>query len=282
MRLAEHGGLRLDAADAPAEHGEAVDHRGVAVGADERIGDRRASCRRPSSCVGPDRLRQVFEVHLVADAGAGRHDAEIVEGAPGPIAGTCSARRCARIRARRSCSKAFGVPKSSTITEWSMTRSTGTSGLIFCGSPPSLRHRVAHGGEVDDRGNAGEVLHQHAGRAEARSRLLGLAASVEPAGDGLDVVLGDGAAVLEAQQVLQQHLQREGQLGDAGQAVLLGLGQRIVDVGLAAGLERLAALEAVQRHRRCVLQNRLLRAAVDGRTPQSSTLPHGRLATALV
>ena len=36
-RLAEHGGLGLDAADAPAEHGEAVDHGGVAVGADQRV-----------------------------------------------------------------------------------------------------------------------------------------------------------------------------------------------------------------------------------------------------
>ena len=33
--------------------------------------------------------------------------------------------------------KARGVPNSSTITEWSMTRSTGFKGLIFCGSPPS-------------------------------------------------------------------------------------------------------------------------------------------------
>ena len=47
-RLAEHRGFRLDAADAPAEHGEAVDHRGVAVGADQRIGigDLDRSCRR--------------------------------------------------------------------------------------------------------------------------------------------------------------------------------------------------------------------------------------------
>ena len=37
-RLAEHRGLGLDAADAPAEHGEAVDHGGVAVGADQRVG----------------------------------------------------------------------------------------------------------------------------------------------------------------------------------------------------------------------------------------------------
>nr|GFD52665.1 hypothetical protein [Tanacetum cinerariifolium] len=33
-RLAEHRRFRLDAADAPAEHAEAVDHGGVAVGAD--------------------------------------------------------------------------------------------------------------------------------------------------------------------------------------------------------------------------------------------------------
>ena len=37
-RLAEHRGLGLDAADAPAEHAEAVDHRGVRVGADAGVG----------------------------------------------------------------------------------------------------------------------------------------------------------------------------------------------------------------------------------------------------
>ena len=37
-RLAEHGGFGLDAAHAPAEHAEAVDHRGVRVGADEGVG----------------------------------------------------------------------------------------------------------------------------------------------------------------------------------------------------------------------------------------------------
>ena len=47
-----------------------------------------------------------------------------------------------------------------------MTRSTGTSGLIFFGSPPSFLHGVAHGGEIDDRRHPGEVLHQHARRTE--------------------------------------------------------------------------------------------------------------------
>ena len=36
--LAEHRGFRLDAADAPAEHRKAVDHGGVRVGADQRVG----------------------------------------------------------------------------------------------------------------------------------------------------------------------------------------------------------------------------------------------------
>ena len=36
--LAEHRGLGLDAADAPAEHAEAVDHGGVRVGADAGVG----------------------------------------------------------------------------------------------------------------------------------------------------------------------------------------------------------------------------------------------------
>ncbi len=36
-RLSEHRGFRLDPADAPTEHAEAVDHRGMRVGADQRI-----------------------------------------------------------------------------------------------------------------------------------------------------------------------------------------------------------------------------------------------------
>ena len=74
--LAQHGRLGLDAADAPAEDAQAVHHRGVAVGAVQRvrIGERCPAVRR-----GPDALAEIFQVHLMADAGARRHDAEIVE-----------------------------------------------------------------------------------------------------------------------------------------------------------------------------------------------------------
>ena len=37
-RLPEHAGFRLDSAHAPTDDAEAVDHRGVRIGADERVG----------------------------------------------------------------------------------------------------------------------------------------------------------------------------------------------------------------------------------------------------
>src|SRR3546814_15542623 len=67
----------LDPADAPAEHAEAVDHRRVAVGADERVGIGNLVPVRPLRM--PHRLADIFEIDLMADAGAGGHDLEIVE-----------------------------------------------------------------------------------------------------------------------------------------------------------------------------------------------------------
>ncbi len=76
-----------------------------------------------------------------------------------------------------------------------------------------LRHGVAHGGEIDHGGHAGEILHQHARRAEGD---LAVALALgEPRRHGADVVGGDGAPVLVPQQVFEQHLQRERQLRDA-------------------------------------------------------------------
>jgi hypothetical protein len=67
-RLAEHGGFGLDAADAPAENAQAVDHGGVAVGADAGVG---IGHDLVAFILGPDGLAEIFEVDLVADAGAG-------------------------------------------------------------------------------------------------------------------------------------------------------------------------------------------------------------------
>ena len=80
-RLAEHRRFRFDAADAPTENRKPVDHRRVRVGADDGIGigvfDRGAFAFL--DLVGPHRLAEIFEIDLVADAGARRHDAEPIE-----------------------------------------------------------------------------------------------------------------------------------------------------------------------------------------------------------
>jgi hypothetical protein len=73
-------------------------------------------------------------------------------------------------------------------------------------------HGVAHRGEIDDRGDAGEVLHDDARRRERD--LAGRLGLGVPPRQRLDVLLGDGAVALRPQQVLEQDLQREGQTRD--------------------------------------------------------------------
>ncbi len=72
-RLAEHDRLGLDAADAPTDDSQTVDHRRVAVGADEAVGESDSVPRE-------DDLREVLEVDLVHDAGGWWNHAEVVEG----------------------------------------------------------------------------------------------------------------------------------------------------------------------------------------------------------
>ena len=77
-RAPEHRGLGLDSADAPSDHAQPVDHRGMRVGAEHAIGIGLAVLR------GENHRREVFEIHLMHDAGVGRHHAEIIERALAP------------------------------------------------------------------------------------------------------------------------------------------------------------------------------------------------------
>ena len=104
-------------------------------------------------------------------------------------------------------------------------------------------HRVAHRGEVDDARHAGEVLQDHA-RGRERD-LLGRLGLGVPGGERLDVLAADADAVLVAQQVLEQHLQRERQPRH-----VVGRLQRLeaIDlVGAPADLELGARVEGVLR-----------------------------------
>ena len=179
-RLAEHGRLRLDPADAPAEHAQPVDHRRVRVGPDERV-----RVRAPV-VVDEHDTRQVLEVDLVADAGVGGHDSNIGERVLRPPQQLVALAVAGELQ--------FGVA----TKRVGATRYVGDDRVVddqldgharvdlgrIC---PEGFHRVAHRGQIDDGGHAGEVLHEDTGGAKAISRVP--ADSGCPAGEGFDVGL---------------------------------------------------------------------------------------------
>src|SRR5690606_5409192 len=77
--LAKHAGFGFDAAHAPADHANAVDHGRVAVGAHERVGIIDIVGRAMHAA------RKIFQVYLVHDPEARRHDTEGVEGLHAPF-----------------------------------------------------------------------------------------------------------------------------------------------------------------------------------------------------
>src|SRR5207244_10903802 len=81
-RHAEHSRLRLNSADAPADDAEAVDHRRVRIGPDERI-------RVENFAIVDLRVLntfgQILEVHLVNDADARRNELKRFERLLAPL-----------------------------------------------------------------------------------------------------------------------------------------------------------------------------------------------------
>src|SRR4051812_48931564 len=80
-RLPKHGRFGLNAADAPTEAAQTVDHGGVRVSSDQGIRIKRG---RAWSVGHEDDASQVFKIHLVDDARIGRNDLEVAESALAP------------------------------------------------------------------------------------------------------------------------------------------------------------------------------------------------------
>ena len=183
----------------------------------------------------------------MADAGAGRHDGEVREGELAPLQElvALAVALIFQLDVPRQGLRSAELVDDHRMVDDEIDRHERVD---LARVAAEVLHGVAHGREVDDGGNAGEILHQDAGGAVG-DLLLRFAAVVEPVGHRFDVGLGDGAAVLVAQQVFEKHLHREGQLRNAAQAVLLGLDQRVGGVFLAADRQGLAGVEAVERSR---------------------------------
>ena len=241
-RLPEHRRFGLDAAHAPAEHAQPVHHRGVAVGAHQGV---RVGGDAPVLLFRPNGAREVFQIHLVADAGAGRHHAEVVEGAlppaQEPIALLVALHLDGDVLLER-----LGIAEAvhhHRVVDHQIHRREGIDDARILAR---RHHRAAHGGEIGDAGHAGEILHQHPRRAIGD--LLGRWLFLGPVRQGLDVLPLHRAAVLEAQQVLEQDLQRHRQPRHIAGAALGCFGKAEIGVLAATNAKGLAGAETVAAH----------------------------------
>ncbi len=274
--LAEHGRLGLDAPDAPAEDAEAVDHRRVRVGADARVGVGHPSTIRVA---GHDDARQVLDVDLVDDAGARRHDLEVVERGLAP-AEELVALVVALVLDLDVPLERVGAPEDVDDDRVVDDQLGGREGVDLGGVTTEIGDGLAHRRQVDDAWHASEVLHDDARRGELDLR-VGLGVGV-PAAQSTDVVSRDVGPVLGPQQVLQENLEavRES-------VVSLDLSEAVDLVRLTPDLEGPLGLEAVNtahsgllpatevgcRYRPFILISRYLTTRPDHCQPGSPTRP---------
>ena len=242
-RLAEHRRLGLDAADAPADDAEPVDHRGVRVGADERVGvGHRALAAH-------DDAAEELEVHLVADADVGRDDAEVGE----------------RLRAPTEKRVALAVPRELELGV--LVEGVDAAELVDLDRviddeigrlervdpvriAAELDEGLAHRRHVDDRRDAGEVLEQDAAGVKG-DLLVGCRLRI-PLEERVDVLALDDAAVLVTEQIFEEDAEREREL--AGRGAERGQTAEAVDAVSRAGNRELPLrAEAIRRHA-CLLE----------------------------
>ena len=191
--------------------------------------------------------REILEIHLMDDAGVRRDDAEVAEGVLAP-----AQKRVALLVARElelgvqlEGVRLAEVVDLHRVIDDQFDRLQRVD-LVRVAAEP--RDAVAHRRQVDDRRDAGEVLEQHACRRE-RDLLLRRALHV-PARQRFDVGRLHEPAVLVAQQVLEQDLQRERQAARSqGTRPRCSAGRLKIWYGAAAHRECGAGAEAVHgRH----------------------------------
>ncbi len=225
--LTEHDGLGLDAAHPPAEHAQAVDHRGVRVGADDGVGvgpgNRRrtlgASPGRASGSgagrgAGDSRrlpthhLGQVLQVDLMADACPGREHPQVVEFALSPAQQGIALAVALHLHVHVQAA-GVGHPGAVHLHRVIDHQIHGDARVDDGRVSPGARHRRTERRKVHHAGHAGEVLQQHSGRHEGELGALGSGGI--PGEEGQHVLVVHDALSAVAQAVLEQHPDGVGQ-----------------------------------------------------------------------
>jgi hypothetical protein len=151
----------------------------------------------------------------VHDAGRRRHHAEVLERLGAPLEELVALAVALELELRVEA-EGLRRAEESTCTEWSITRSQGTSGLTFFTSPAEALHRRAQGGEVDHAGHPREVLQHHTAGVEGDLAVADRLRVVLH--QRLDVRLGEDEVVEVTQARLEQHLDAVRQRIDRAEA----------------------------------------------------------------
>ncbi len=238
--LSQHSGLGLDASDPPAHDTEAVDHRRVGVGADERVGV-------VDAVVDEDATRQVLEVDLVHDADSRRDDLETVKRLHAPLQELVAGPVAPKLDLHVHPQRVGGVPLVDLhgVVDDQRDRYERLDAL---GIALEAGHGRAHGGQVDEQRDPREILKEDAGDDE---RDLGdsLAAGL-PRREGPHVLFLDALAVAVAQERLQHDPDGDGEAGDRPETLLLELRKRVEDAGRTARQGKRLACAGQEAHRR--------------------------------
>ena len=158
-----------------------------------------------------DHLPQVFQVDLVHDSRVWRDHPEVVKTLLSPpqksVAFDISRQLELSVVTERLC-RTEAVHLNRMVND-QVHRLKGVDDFRPATHP---LHGVSHGGEINDCRDSRKVLHEHP--SWHKSNLFVLLGLGIPTGKCLNIRLCDEFVVLEAQEVLEQHLDRERQSRD--------------------------------------------------------------------
>ncbi len=237
--LAEHAGFRFDAADAPTDDAEAVDHGGVRVGSDQRVGIIKIAAAEHA-------LGEILEIDLVHDADARRDEAESLERLLAPLEEfvTLAVALEFHVHVQLQRHGRAGEIDLDRVIDHEIDRDERLDDFRIAAQP---FHRAAHGGEIDHQRDAGEIL-QDDPRDDERNFLVRRLLRV-PVGQRLDIFAADFFAVAIAQDGFEHDPDADRQARDRADALFLERGERVERrLATQAGVELLECIEFVRHY----------------------------------
>ena len=233
--MTEHDRFGLDAANAPTEHAQPVDHRRVGVCSHQRVSE-------PDAFLLASDGGQKFEVDLMDNA-PGRGDGlEVGERLLAPleegVALHVSVVFDIEVHVQRIAVGSGNVHLDGVIDD-QIDRNLRVDLL---GVAAHFHHRIPQSGQVNHGWHAGEVLQNNARGAEGN---LGALAVGRPCGNPFDVVFGDQEAVVAPKCALEENPNGVRQVAGLNAGSIQSIKRKIV----ATNIEGSPGLKGVQcRH----------------------------------